>query len=168
MRGNHSFKSLNGFSVLDDIDVLLLRPSAGHELEGGFVAKVTEGLAGSPADIDCLDVADGEVFGILGTLSLETGLEVAQFAQADTLSLEYEFAQTAYRHGEETHDVALRIHAAVTGYVLGKLVDVDALIDLSHAISLGFDDLSLGSSGTGAEDCNTVVNHSFNVLKVLD
>jgi len=50
------FQSLNGVLVLDDLDGIGLCGAVRHELEGRLAAEVGERLAGSPADVDLLDV----------------------------------------------------------------------------------------------------------------
>ena len=156
---------MDGFLVLDFLDGFGLSLAGGHELEGGFAAEVLELLAGIPADIDGLDVGGGEGVGSCCALALDASLEVAEVAEADALAFEQEFAQAADSEGEQADDVALLIDAAVVGDVLGEGVDVNALLGLNHAVSLGFYDVGLLGAGLGAHDRDTVVNHNNEKLK---
>ena len=153
-------QSLNGFLVLDDLDLLCLCGATGHELEGGFLTDVLEVLARLPADIDLLDVAGAEILGGSCAFGLEAGLEIAECAELYALAGKHHLSQTIYGDGEQTDDVALAIHAAVILDVLGKFVDVDDLAALGDAVGLRFGNLRLLGSGLGAHDGNTVVNHS--------
>ena len=155
---------MDGVFVADDFDGVGLCLSAGHELEGGLAAEVPEELAGLPADVDSLDVAGVEVVGGLGTLALESSLEVAEVAELDAFAFEQEFLQAVDGLGEEPDDVASAIDAAVVGDVAGEVVDVNIATALSHAIGLGFLDVGFLSAGFRTQDCDTVINHSCLVL----
>ena len=155
---------MNGVFVADHFDGVGLCHSTGNKLEACLAAEVLEGFARLPADVDGLDVVGVEVIGSLGSLSLESCLEVAEVAELDAFAFEQEFLQAVDGLGEEPDDVASAIDAAVVGDVAGEVVDVNIATALSHAIGLGFLDVGFLSAGFRTQDCDTVINHSCLVL----
>lgn len=138
---------MNGVFVADHFDGVGLCHSTGNELEACLATEVLEGFARLPADVDGLNVVGVEVIGSLGSLSLESCLEVAEVAELDAFAFEQEFLQAIDCLGEETHDVASAIDAAVIGDVAGEVVDIDLATDLRDAERFGLGDV--GFLGTG-------------------
>lgn len=151
---------MNGVFVADHFDGVGLCHSTGNELEACLAAEVLEGFARLPADVDGLDVVGVEVVGSLGSLSLESCLEVAEVAELDAFAFEQEFLQAIDCLGEETHDVASAIDAAVIGDVAGEVVDIDLATDLRDAERFGLGDVGFLGTGLSAHDCDAVINHN--------
>ena len=151
---------MNRIRILDDLDGVGLLLALGHELEGGVVAEVPEVLAGTPADVDGLDVLGGEVVCGDGAFGLEFGMERAEFSEGDLVACEHHFAEAVDGLSEDGCHVASVVGASVVGDVLGELVEVEALVDLADAVSLRLGDVSLECAGLGAHDGDRVLNHS--------
>ena len=154
------FEPLNGVRILDDLDGIVLCFAVGDELEGGIVAEVLEALAGSPADVHCLDVLGREVVCSDGTLGLEFDAEVAHVAQLDAVASEELLAKTSHCIGQDALDCALRERRVVVGDVLAEVVEGELLVNLRRAVSLRLGDVRFQCSGLRAHNTNRIVNHS--------
>ena len=112
-----------GLTLLNRLDNGCLSTAAGYEVELGVIAKVLKLLTWLPLNPYTGDVLCGELVGILGTLRAEQDGEVTQVAQTNLLALEQHLSHAVYCHVEDGADVGSRIHTAVRGDVLGKLLD---------------------------------------------
>ena len=154
------FESLNGFCVLDNLDVVGLGCTAWYELEVGILAEVLELLAWCPADVDFLDVGSGEVLCGDGSFAGQFNVEGSEVAQPYLVACKQLLTHTSHCIGQDTFYGTFREGAVVVCNVLTEIIKTEHFVNLRSAIGLGLGNVGLLSSGLCAHNCNTVVNHS--------
>ena len=151
---------MDSIRVLDDLDGVGLLRALRNEFELGIGAEILEELAGTPADVDGLDVVGGKVLGGDCALGLEFGMERAEVSERDLVTGEHHLAEAVDGLGEDGCHVAAVVGATVVGDVLSELDQVEAFVDLADTISLRFGDVSLECAGLSAHNGDRVLDHS--------
>ena len=154
-------ETLNGFGVLDDLDVVHLSGAAGDEVELGFAAEVLEAFARNPGGLHLEDVQGAEILGGNGSFGLELDVECAEVAEVHLVACEELFADASHGVGQHALDTALREGGVVVGDVLAEVVEGEDFVNLCGSVGLGLGDVGLFRSGLGAHNCDTVINHSW-------
>ena len=92
--------------------------------------------------------------------TVDADVETPQVAQLDFLSGQQLLPHAIHGHGEDGNDIRTLVHAAMTGYMLGKAVDVHHFRILRTCVRF-FGNRLIGRIATHHD---TVVNHKLKII----